>query len=87
MFVMGILYASGSVHASHGAARWVVVVLIYAFAIIFSGTWGVGFKVYVAEIQSPSTRAAASSLSLSANWVSELASSSSQIIPKPSRDK
>ncbi|KAI6714135.1 hypothetical protein JHW43_003356 [Diplocarpon mali] len=69
MFVIGGLYASGSVHGERGVGRWVVVVLIYVFAIVFSATWGVGFRVYVSEIQSPETRAGASSLALSANWV------------------
>lgn len=69
MFIMGALYASGSVHSDRGVARWVVVVLIYVFAMVFSGTWGVCFRVYVSEIQSPETRAGASSLALSANWV------------------
>ncbi|XMA11980.1 hypothetical protein WAI453_004771 [Rhynchosporium graminicola] len=69
MLVIGSLYASGSVHADKGTARWVVVVLIYVFAMVFSGTWGVCFRVYVSEIQSPETRAGASSLALSANWV------------------
>jgi hypothetical protein len=73
MFIMGSLYASGTVHASHGSARWVVVVMIYLFAMVFSATWAVGFRVYVSEIQSPKTRAgAAASLSLSANWVSSI---------------
>jgi hypothetical protein len=69
MFIMGSLYAAGAVHADHGAARWVVIVMIYLFALIFSGTWGVCFRVYVSEIQSPKTRAGAASLALSANWV------------------
>ncbi|PBP23381.1 general substrate transporter, partial [Diplocarpon rosae] len=69
MFVIGSLYASGSVHEERGVGRWVVVVMIYLFAIVFSATWGVGFRVYVSEIQSPETRAGASSLALSANWV------------------
>lgn len=70
MFVIGALYASGSVNAGQGAARWVVVVAIYVFAVGFSATWAVCFRVYVSEIQSPGTRAGASSLALSANWVS-----------------
>jgi sugar porter (SP) family MFS transporter len=68
MFTIGSLYAAGAVHASHGTARWVVVALIYVFALAFSGTWGVTFRVYVSEIQSPKTRAGSTSLSLSANW-------------------
>jgi hypothetical protein len=67
MLVMGSIYASG--HGS-GPARWVVVVMIYLFAMVFSATWAVGFRVYVSEIQPAKTRAGAASLSLSANWVS-----------------
>jgi Sugar (and other) transporter len=69
MFIMGSLYAAGAVHADRGAARWVVIVMIYLFALVFSGTWAVCFRVYVSEIQSPKTRAGAASLALSANWV------------------
>lgn len=70
MILIGSLYASNSVHGDHGAARWVVMVAIYVFAIIFSGSWAIGFKVYASEIQPPATRASASSLAQSANWVS-----------------
>jgi MFS family permease len=69
MFIIGILYATNSVHSTYGAARWVVIICIYLFAIIFSGAWGVSFRVYVSEIQSAKTRAGATSLSLSVNWV------------------
>lgn len=67
MLIIGSIYASGK---GSGPARWVVVVMIYFFTIIFSATWAVGFRVYVSEIQPPKTRAGAASLSLSANWVS-----------------
>lgn len=67
MITMGSIYASGK---GAGPARWVVVVMIYMFAVVFSATWAVGFRVYVSEIQPPKTRAGAASLSLSANWVS-----------------
>jgi hypothetical protein len=69
MFTMGSLYAAGAVHANYGAARWVVVATIFLFTVIFSATWGVCFRVYISEIQSPKTRAGAVSLALSANWV------------------
>lgn len=36
---------------------------------IFCGTWALSFRVYVSEIQSAKTRAGATSLSLSANWL------------------
>ncbi|KAA8569810.1 hypothetical protein MFRU_064g00180 [Monilinia fructicola] len=69
MFIIGSLYASGSVHGSYGAGRWVVIICIYLFAMIFCGTWALSFRVYVSEIQSAKTRAGATSLSLSANWL------------------
>lgn len=69
MILIGSLYASGSIHGSQGAARWVVIVTIYLFTISYSVTWSVGFKLYASEIQPPQTRAAASSLAQSANWV------------------
>ncbi|KAL8957083.1 MAG: hypothetical protein Q9193_005551 [Seirophora villosa] len=69
MILIGSLYASGSVHGDRGAARWVVIVTIYLFTIFYSVTWSVGFKLYASEIQPPQTRATASSLAQSANWV------------------
>lgn len=35
MVLIGSLYASDSVHKSSGAARWVVIVTIYIFAITY----------------------------------------------------
>lgn len=69
MFLIGALYAFGAVHEGQGAARWVVIILIYVFAMTYAATWAVTFRVYVSEIQPPKTRAGASSLGLSANWV------------------
>ncbi|KAI5209729.1 general substrate transporter [Aureobasidium subglaciale] len=69
MFIIGALYASGTVHGDHGAARWVVIVLIYIFALTYCATWAVGIKIYASEIQSPKTRAPATSLAQSSNWV------------------
>ncbi|CAG7952560.1 unnamed protein product [Penicillium salamii] len=68
MFLIGALYASGSVHGSFGAGRWVVIVTIYIFAVIYSSTWGVGIKIYAAEIQPQRTRASATSLAHGSNW-------------------
>ncbi|CAG8949084.1 hypothetical protein HYFRA_00002213 [Hymenoscyphus fraxineus] len=69
MFVIGSLYAGGAVHKGHGAARWVVIILIYIFAMTYAATWAVAFRVYSSEIQPPKTRAGASSLALSANLI------------------
>lgn len=69
MTLIGSLYASNSVHPTTGAARWVVVVSIYLFAVAYSITWAVAFKIYASEIQPAGTRAAASSLAQSSNWI------------------
>jgi sugar porter (SP) family MFS transporter len=69
MFLIGALYASGVVHGDHGAARWIVIVLIYIFALTYCTTWAVGIKIYASEIQPPKTRAPATSLAQSSNWV------------------
>jgi sugar porter (SP) family MFS transporter len=69
MFLIGALYASGVVHGDHGAARWLVIILIYIFALTYCTTWAVGIKIYASEIQPPKTRAPATSLAQSSNWV------------------
>lgn len=68
MFLIGSLYASQVVHSHAGAGRWIVMVCIYIFAIIYAFTWGVGIKIYAAEIQSQRTRALATSLAHGSNW-------------------
>ena len=70
LLLIGILYASGAVHQTSGAARWVVIVTIYLYVISFCVTWGINYKSYPSEIQPPATRATATSLAQSANWVS-----------------
>ena len=69
MIIIGSLYASGSVHPHSGAGRWVVIVTIYIYVLSYCFTWAVCFRGYPSEIQPPVTRAAASSISQSANWV------------------
>ncbi|KAI1097455.1 general substrate transporter [Jackrogersella minutella] len=70
MFLMGSLYAGDAVHAGAGAGRWVVMVCIYAFAVIYCVSWAVGIKVYAAEIQPQRTRASATSIAHGSNWLS-----------------
>lgn len=69
MFLMGGLYAGNAVHKSTGAGRWVVIVCIYFFSALYSVTWGISVKVYSAEIQPQRTRASATTLAHSSNWV------------------
>lgn len=68
MFLIGGLYAGKAVHGTWGAGRWVVIVSIYIFAVIYSVSWAVGFKIYAAEIQPQRTRASATSLAHGSNW-------------------
>ncbi|KAI9738713.1 MAG: hypothetical protein M1834_008218 [Cirrosporium novae-zelandiae] len=69
MIIIGSLYASDSVYATTGPGRWVVIVAIYIFAIVYSVTWALSIRVYASEIQPPETRAAATSLAQSTNWL------------------
>ncbi|EAW08457.1 putative MFS sugar transporter [Aspergillus clavatus NRRL 1] len=69
MFLIGSLYAANAVDGSSGAGRWVGIISIYIFAVIFSLSWAVGIKVYATEIQPQRTRASATSLAHGGNWV------------------
>ncbi|KAI9152040.1 Sugar transport protein MST8 [Paramyrothecium foliicola] len=72
MFLIGSMYASESVHA-YGTGRWVVVISVYLFGIVYCLTWGIFAKIYASEIQPGHTRAAANSigmaLSFFTNWL------------------
>lgn len=70
MFLMGILYASSSVHQGYGAARWVVVTSIFVFALTYCFTWAVVMKIYASEIQPAKTRASANSVAQGMGFVS-----------------
>ena len=69
MLLVGSLYASNSVYGDHGAARWVVITCIYLFAVAFSITWAISMRLYSSEIQPAATRASATCLAQSSNWV------------------
>lgn len=69
MFIIGGLYAGNVVHGDRGAGRWVVIVQIYLFAVLFSVTWAVGIRIYAAEIQPQRTRASATSIAHGSNWL------------------
>jgi len=72
MVAMGALYAGRVVHAA-GAARWLVVVLVFCFSLTYCATWGVVGKIYASEIQPANTRAAANcvaqGLGFFTNWL------------------
>lgn len=69
MLVIGSLYASNSVHPSSGAGRWIVIIAIYIYAISFSISFAISIRIFASEIQPATTRAGATSLAQSANWV------------------
>jgi MFS family permease len=71
-FIIGVLYASGSARST-GAARWVVIVLVFIFGLSYCATWGVVGKIYASEIQPYATRSSANSiaqgLGFFTNWL------------------
>lgn len=69
MFIIGGLYAGQAVHSTSGSGRWIVIVLIYIFAVIYSLTWAVSVKIFAAEIHPQRTRASATTLAHSSNWL------------------
>ncbi|KAL2849111.1 putative transporter [Aspergillus pseudodeflectus] len=73
MALIDSLYASGIVQPDTGAARWVVIVLVYLFAITYHITWALGIKVFTSEIQPVPTRATATSIAQSANCITNFA--------------
>ncbi|KAF3760898.1 putative MFS sugar transporter [Cryphonectria parasitica EP155] len=72
MFLIGSLYAAGAVHP-YGVARWVVIVSVFLFGLIYSATWGIVGKIYASEIQPTHVRAAANcvaqGLGFFTNWL------------------
>lgn len=71
MYTIGCLYVTESVHSSRGPGRWVVIVLIFVFALTYVSTGGLVGKIYASEIQPTETRAAADSMAQGLNFVSE----------------
>ena len=72
MFVIGSLYASENVHANTGIGRWVVIVMIFVFAVTYTATWAIVGKIYASEIQPVETRTAANSIAQGLNFVSRI---------------
>ncbi|KAK3684059.1 general substrate transporter [Podospora appendiculata] len=69
MLLMGGLYAGDAVHADAGPGRWVVIVSIYLFAVLYTVSWGVGIRIFAAEIQPQKTRASATNIAHGSNWL------------------
>ena len=68
MFLIGSLYAAGAVHAD-GAARWVVIVSVFMFGMVFCATWAIVGKIYASEIMPGNTRAAGNSVGMAFSFV------------------
>ena len=69
MLLIGGLYAGRTVHSDSGAGRWVVIISIYLSTAVYSVSWAVGMRVYVAESQPQRTRASATNIAYGSNWV------------------
>jgi MFS family permease len=69
MLLIGTLYATNSVHA-YGIARWVVIVSVFVFGLVYCSTWGIVGKIYASEIQPAQTRAAANCVAQGLGFVS-----------------
>ena len=69
MLLIGSLYAAEAVTPT-SAARWVVVVSVFLFGMVFCFTWAIFCKIYATEIQPANTRAAGNSLGMAFSFVS-----------------
>lgn len=67
MLIVGSIYASGANSTQGG--QYMIIAMIYLFLISFSSSTAITCRIYVTEIQPITTRAAASSLALTVNWV------------------
>ncbi|EFQ27409.1 hypothetical protein CGRA01v4_04488 [Colletotrichum graminicola] len=72
MILIGSLYAAGSVGPA-GAARWVVIISVFAFGMAYCATWGIVARIYASEILPGNTRAAGNAIGMAcsffANWL------------------
>ena len=73
MYIIGSLYAIKHTFHDGNAGRWVVVVCIFLFTMVYVSTWGTVGKIYVSEIQPATTRGAANGVAHGVNFVSTLA--------------
>ena len=68
MVIIGSLYAADNVNRN-SAARWGVVILSFAFAMIHVSNWAIVGSVYASEVQPAEARAIANSVRQSLNFV------------------
>ncbi|KEY71650.1 hypothetical protein S7711_10036 [Stachybotrys chartarum IBT 7711] len=69
MFLIGSMYATNQVHPDTGAGRWVVIVSIYIFAVVFNMTWAICIKAFLVESLPHEVRSSGAALGQSANWI------------------
>ncbi|CAI0653728.1 unnamed protein product [Colletotrichum noveboracense] len=69
MFLIGSMYAADLVHPDGGAGRWVVIISIYMFAIVFNMTWAICMKAFLVESLPRETRSSGAALGQCSNWL------------------
>ncbi|KAF9880494.1 MFS sugar transporter [Colletotrichum karsti] len=69
MFLMGSMYAADQVRGDSGAGRWVVIISIYLFAVVFNMTWAICVRAFLVESLPRETRSSGAALGQSANWL------------------
>lgn len=71
MVLIGALYAAyPRAEEMPQAAKWTVVVMIYLYAVVFTSTWALVFRMYMIESLPRRSRSSGSALAQASNWVS-----------------
>lgn len=73
MVLIGALYAAypaSDEREMPQAAKWTVVVMIYLYAVVFTSTWALVFRMYMIESLPRRSRSSGSALAQASNWVS-----------------
>ncbi|KAJ1335048.1 MFS transporter SP family sugar:H+ symporter [Microdochium nivale] len=71
MILIGSLYAAyiGEGRVMPQAAKWTVVVAIYLYAVVFTSTWALVFRMYMIESLPRRSRSSGSALAQASNWL------------------
>ncbi|KAF2722933.1 general substrate transporter [Polychaeton citri CBS 116435] len=70
MLIIGSIYASAPPAGSpSAAAKWTIIITIYAYTILNATTWAISIKVWAPEIQPQHTRAQATALAYGSAWI------------------
>ncbi|KAH7038250.1 general substrate transporter [Microdochium trichocladiopsis] len=72
MLLIGSLYAANGRESGKEmpqAAKWTVVVMIYLYAVVFTSTWALVFRMYMIESLPRASRSSGSALAQASNWL------------------